>query len=60
MFNTSSEKYSRATLLYLWHVSGRGVGKYALAGYPYLRELVGKEYEVGRDYPGVRVYIRRD
>jgi len=40
--------------------SGRGVGKYALAGYPYLRELVGKEYEVGRDYPGVRVYIRRD
>jgi hypothetical protein len=39
--------------------SSRGGGKYALARYPYLRDLVNDEYELAREYPEARVYVRR-
>jgi hypothetical protein len=38
----------------------RGGGKYALAHYPYLRNLVANEYELAREYPKALVYVRRD
>ena len=36
-----------------------GGGKYALAGYPYLRDLIANDYELAREYPRARVYVRR-
>lgn len=38
----------------------RGGGKYALAHYPYLRNLVANDYELAREYPKALVYVRRD
>jgi len=38
----------------------RGGGKYSLSRYPYLRELVETEYELAREFPEARVYVRRD
>ena len=40
--------------------TGRGGGKYALARYPYLRDLVANEYEIVRKYPNALVYVRRN
>jgi hypothetical protein len=36
-----------------------GGGKYALAGYPYLRDLIANDYDLAREYPRARVYVRR-
>jgi hypothetical protein len=36
-----------------------GGGKYALSHYPYFRKLVASKYELAREYPEARVYVRR-
>jgi hypothetical protein len=39
--------------------TGLNGGKYALAGYSYLRDLIENDYDLAREYPGALVYMRR-